>query len=177
MSEQNPDSGSSTNSSGVSTNGQIRLDRIYLKDASFESPGTPEVFGEEWKPELNVDIGARTNGGPNGFFEVVLSTTVRAKRANGKTAYIVEAQQAGLFHIQGIAGEVLQRALGTVCPTTLFPYLRESVDALVVRGGFPPLHLAPVNFEALYRQAVAQQKNQAEAELQAKSVSADAVKH
>ena len=173
MSEQNADSATPTGSG----NGQIRLDRIYLKDASFESPGTPEVFGEEWKPELNVDIGARTNGGPNGLFEVVLSTTVRAKRANGKTAYIVEAQQAGLFHVQGIVGEMLQRALGTICPTTLFPYLRESVDALVVRGGFPPLHLAPVNFEALYRQAVAQQKTQAQSETQVNSTSPNAVKH
>jgi len=173
MSEQNSDPGAAAGS----ITGQIRLERIYLKDASFESPGTPEVFGEEWKPELNVDIAARTNSGPNGLFEVVLSTTVRAKRTNGKTAYIVETQQAGLFHVQGIVGEVLQRALGTVCPTTLFPYLRESVDALVVRGGFPPLHLAPVNFEALYRQAVAQQKTHAEAGQQTKSVSPDAVKH
>ncbi len=170
MSEQNSDTVS------TSASGQIRLERIYLKDASFESPGTPEVFGEEWKPELNVDIGTRTHSGPNGLFEVILSTTVRAKRANGKTAYIVETQQAGLFHVQGIAGEVLQRALGTICPTTLFPYLRESVDALVVRGGFPPLHLAPVNFEALYRQAVAQKKAQIDAGEQTKSAP-DAVKH
>ena len=165
MSDQSPETSAPS--------AQIRLDRIYLKDASFESPGTPDVFAEEWKPELNVDIGARTNGGPNGLFEVVLSATVRAKRAGGKTAYIVEAQQAGLFQVLGLTGELLQRALGTVCPTTLFPYLRESVDALVVKGGFPPLHLAPVNFEALYRQALAQQQ----AEQQKKDPAGDAVKH
>jgi len=139
---------------------QVRLDRIYLKDSSFESPGTPEVFGEEWKPELNVDIGTRANSGPAGRFEVVLSATVRAKRGNGKTAFIVEVQQAGLFQIQGLAGEMLQLALGTVCPTTLFPYLREAIDSLVVRGGFPALHLAPVNFDALFKQAMAQQQQQ-----------------
>jgi len=139
---------------------QVRLERIYLKDSSFESPGTPEVFVEEWKPEINVDIGTKANAGPNGRFEVVLSGTIRAKRASGKTAFIVEVQQAGLFFIQGLSGDMLQMALGTVCPTTLFPYLRETIDNLVVKGGFPALHLAPVNFDALFRQAVAERQAQ-----------------
>jgi preprotein translocase subunit SecB len=139
---------------------QVRLERIYLKDSSFESPGTPDVFVEEWKPEINVDIGTRANTGPNGRFEVVLSGTIRAKRASGKTAFIVEVQQAGLFFIQGLSGDMLQMALGTVCPTTLFPYLRETIDNLVVKGGFPALHLAPVNFDALFRQAVAERQAQ-----------------
>ncbi|MBM4203186.1 MAG: protein-export chaperone SecB [Gammaproteobacteria bacterium] len=139
---------------------QVRLERIYLKDSSFESPGTPDVFGEEWKPEINVDIGTKANTGPSSRFEVVLSGTIRAKRANGKTAFIVEVQQAGLFFIQGLSGDMLQMALGTVCPTTLFPYLRETVDNLVVKGGFPALHLAPVNFDALFRQAVAERQAQ-----------------
>lgn len=151
-------------SAGNNPPAQVRLERIYLKDSSFESPGTPEVFGEEWKPEINVDIGTRTNSGPSGRYEVVLSGTIRAKRANGKTAFIVEVQQAGLFFIQGLTGDMLQMALGTVCPTTLFPYLRESIDGLVVKGGFPPLHLAPVNFEALFRQAVAERQAQAAAQ-------------
>ena len=142
---------------------QVRLERIYLKDSSFESPGTPDVFAEEWKPEINVDIGTKASAGPSGRFEVVLSGTIRAKRANGKTAFIVEVQQAGLFFIQGLAGDMLQMALGTVCPTTLFPYLRETIDGLVVKGGFPALHLAPVNFEALFRQAVAERQAQAAA--------------
>jgi preprotein translocase subunit SecB len=140
---------------------QVRLERIYLKDSSFESPGTPDVFAEEWKPEINVDIGTRTSSGPGGRFEVVLSGTIRAKRGNGKTAFIVEVQQAGLFIVQGLSGDRLQMALGTMCPTTLFPYLRENIDSLVVKGGFPALHLAPVNFEALFRQAVAQQQAKA----------------
>ncbi|MCP5184206.1 MAG: protein-export chaperone SecB [Pseudomonadales bacterium] len=164
MSETNDNTGNNTgggNATGQDAGGpQVRLERIYLKDASFESPGTPDVFGEEWKPEMQVEIGTRTNSGPGSRFEVVLKATLRAKRPNGKTAYIVEVQQAGLFLVQGLAGDMLQMALATVCPNTLFPYLRESVDALVVKGGFPPLHLAPVNFDALYRQALAQQQQQ-----------------
>ena len=150
--------------SANTTQPQVRLERIYLKDSSFESPGTPEVFGEEWKPEINVDIGTKASAGPAGRFEVVLSGTIRAKRASGKTAFIVEVQQAGLFFIQGLNCDMLQMALGTICPTTLFPYLRETIDNLVVKGGFPALHLAPVNFDALFRQAVAERQQAAQTE-------------
>ncbi len=141
---------------------QVRLERIYVKDASFESPGAPEVFGEQWEPELSVDINSRAGQVADNRFEVVLTTTVRAKRAGGKTAFIVEVQQGGLFFIDGVGGEVLQRVLGTICPATIFPYLREAIDSLVIKGGFPAMHLAPVNFDALYAQAVAQRKAEAE---------------
>ena len=138
--------------------GQVRLERIYLKDSSFESPSAPEVFTEAWQPEVSVDINTRSNAVDDTRVEVVLTVTVRAKRASGKTGFIVEVQQAGLFVITGLDVPTKQQALGTVCPATLFPYLREAVDNLVVKGGFPALQLAPVNFEALFAQAVAEHR-------------------
>ena len=149
----------SARSEGVS-GGQIRLERLYLKDASFESPRSPEVFGEDWKPEIQVDINTRSNIQPENRYEVLLTLTLRAKLAGGKTAFIVEIQQAGIFLVEGVEPEVLQRVLGTICPNTIFPYIRENVDSLVVKGGFPALHLAPVNFDGLYAEALRKQAAQ-----------------
>ncbi|TDJ33123.1 MAG: protein-export chaperone SecB [Gammaproteobacteria bacterium] len=146
----------STGRESVSS-GQIRLERLYLKDASFESPSTPEVFGEEWKPEVQVDINTRSNSQPDNRHEVLLTLTLRAKLAGGKTAFIVEIQQAGIFLVEGVEAEVRQRLLATTCPNTLFPYIRENVDSLIVKGGFPAMHLAPVNFDGLYTEALRQQ--------------------
>ncbi len=147
-------------SEATEQSGQVRLERIYLKDSSFESPGTPEVFTEQWQPQVSVDINSKANPMEESRFEVVLTCTVRTKRPNGKTAFIVEVQQAGIFLIEGLVPEVQQKVLGTICPSTLFPYLREAIDSLVVKGGFPALHLAPVNFDALYAQALAQRAQQ-----------------
>ncbi len=146
----------STGGEGVSS-GQVRLERLYLKDASFESPSTPDVFREEWKPEVQVDINTRSTEQPENRHEVLLTLTLRAKLGDGKTAFIVEVQQAGIFFIDGLNAETLQAVLATMCPTTLFPYIRENVDSLVVKGGFPPMHLAPVNFDALYGEALRKQ--------------------
>ncbi len=145
----------STGSESVSS-GQIRLERLYLKDASFESPITPEVFREEWKPEVQVDINTRSTLQSENRHEVLLTLTLRAK-LDGKTAFIVEVQQAGVFLIEGLNAKMLQGVLATMCPNTLFPYIRENVDSLVVKGGFPPMHLAPVNFDALYAEALRKQ--------------------
>lgn len=142
------------------SNGQVRLERLYLKDASFESPRTPAVFTESWKPEFQLDINTRSNALGEERFEVVLTATLRARTDGGKTAYIIEVQQAGVFQISGLEDEPRQRVLGTLCPGTLFPYIRETVDSLAVRGGFPPVHLAPVNFEALYAEALRKQSGE-----------------
>ena len=138
----------------------MRLERLYLKDASFESPRSPDVFAEAWQPEMHMDINSKTNTYKDNRFEVVLTVTVRAKAEGGKTAFIVEVQQAGVFVIEGVDDAARQRVLATVCPTTLFPYLRETVDSLAVRGGFPPLQLVPVNFDAVYAEALAKQDPQ-----------------
>ena len=137
---------------------QLRLERIYLKDASFESPRSPAVFGEAWKPEFSLDINTRTGRLDEQRFEVVLCATLKADGPDEKTAYIVEIQQAGIFAIANVPEGRLQQVLGTICPATLFPYVRETVDNMVVKGGFPAVHLAPVNFDALFAEAVRQQQ-------------------
>tara|TARA_A100001037_G_C15147877_1_gene637334 strand:- start:3689 stop:4168 length:480 start_codon:yes stop_codon:yes gene_type:complete len=136
------------------TAGQVRLERLYLKDASFESPRAPSVFLEEWKPEFQVDINTKAEIIDADLFEVILSITVRAKLEKGKTAFIVEVQQAGIFRIDGVEQALAKRLLATVCPNTIFPYVRETVDSMCVRGGFPAIHLAPVNFDILFEDAI-----------------------
>ena len=139
---------------------QVRLERIYLKDASWESPRSPQVFTENFQPEVQADINTRSNRIDDNLFEVVLSVTLRAKQEGGKTAFIVEVQQAGLFAVEDIEGEMLQRMLATLGPTTLFPYAREAIDSLTLKGGFPALNIAQVNFESLYADALRKQQEQ-----------------
>ena len=140
---------------------QFAMQRIYTKDISFESPATPDVFRKQWQPAVNVDLNTKSDKiDDNGNFEVVLSVTITAK-VEEETAFLVEVQQAGIFMIAGIEGEDLRRVLGTAAPNILFPYARETIDGLCVKGGFPPVMLAPVNFDALYQQALAQQAAQA----------------
>jgi preprotein translocase subunit SecB len=140
---------------------EFALERIYVKDLSFESPRAPEVFREPWQPQIQLDINTRTAGLGDERFEVVLTVTVNAKSAAGQTLMIVEVQQAGVFPIRGLADDRLRRILATHCPGILFPYIRESVDSLVVKGGFPPLMLAPVNFDAMFDEALKQRGNNA----------------
>jgi len=144
---------------------QFVLQRIYTKDLSFESPSTPDVFKKQWQPKVNVDLNTKSDKIDDaGNFEVVLTITITAK-IDDDTAFLIEVQQAGIFMIAGFEGENLRRLLGTAAPNILFPYARESIDAIAVKGGFPPVMLAPVNFDALYQQALAQaQAQQAEGE-------------
>ena len=140
---------------------QFALQRIYTKDVSFESPGSPNIFRKQWQPKINVDLNTKSDAvDEQGNFEVVLTITLTAK-VEEETAFLVEVQQAGIFMISGIEGENLRMVLGTAAPNILFPYARENIDALCVKGGFPPVMLAPVNFDALYQQAVAQSQAQA----------------
>jgi preprotein translocase subunit SecB len=136
---------------------EIALERFYLKDLSFESPRSPDVFREPWQPTMNVDINTRTQALGDDRYEVVLTVTANAKSPQGKTALIVEIQQAGIFRVKGLEGPRLQRVLATFCPNLLFPYARETLDSVVVKGTFPAIMLAPVNFDALYEQALRQQ--------------------
>ena len=146
---------------------QIRLERLYLKDASFESPQSPHVFAETWDPDMRLDINTSTNSLPKGRTEVVLRATVEAQhKTEGTVAFICEVQQAGVFVLEGGDDETKRRAIGTLCPNMLFPYVREAIDSLVIKGGFPAMQLAPVNFDALYAQA-----------LQQRAENQDAVKH
>lgn len=140
---------------------QFAIQRVYTKDVSFESPATPGIFRKQWQPKVNVDLNTRSDKvDEEGNFEVVLTITITAK-VEEETAFLVEVQQAGIFYIRGIEGEQLRRVLGTAAPNILFPYARENIDALCVKGGFPAVMLAPVNFDALYQQAVNQSDKQA----------------
>ena len=141
------------------------IQRIYVKDASFESPDSPETFRKTYNPQVNFSINNRSTKIEDNIYEVVLRLTADVKQEE-KTVFLVEVQQAGIFEISGIQGEQLERALTVGCPTILFPYGREAMDALVVKGSFPALMIAPINFESIYLQA---RKNQAEQQAAQKS--------
>lgn len=134
-----------------SNNPQFEIQRIFVKDISFESPNTPQTFVEEWKPEVSLNLETKSNRVQENIHEVVLSITATVSTAK-KTAFLIEIHQAGVFLINGFAKEQLHQMLGSFCPNILFPYAREVISDIVVRGGFPQLILAPVNFDALYAQ-------------------------
>tara|TARA_B110000503_G_scaffold104677_1_gene156148 strand:+ start:9687 stop:10181 length:495 start_codon:yes stop_codon:yes gene_type:complete len=140
---------------------QFSVQRIYTKDLSFESPSTPAVFKKQWQPKVSVDLNTKSSPiDGEGNFEVVLSITITAK-IEDETAFLIEVQQAGTFFIKGLGDDDLRRVLGTVAPNVLFPYARETIDSLCVKGAFPALMLSPVNFEAVYQQALAQSQKTA----------------
>jgi preprotein translocase subunit SecB len=134
---------------------QILIQRVYLKDMSFESPNAPQSFSGEWKPEVSVELQNKGHKVADNTYEVSLSLTITAK-SQDKTLYLAEIHQAGLFRITNVPEEAIGQVLGAFCPNILFPYAREAVDNLVARGSFPTLMLAPVNFDALYAQNIAQ---------------------
>ena len=136
------------------------LQRIYVKDISFESPRAPDIFREAWKPRINLDLNTRSQRLDTNLFEVVLTLSIEAKGEEEKAGFIVEVQQAGVFQISGLDDARLQHTLASYCPNLLFPYARETVDSLVLKGSFPALMLAPVNFDGLYAEAL--QRRQAE---------------
>ncbi len=139
------------------------IQRIYVKDVSFETPHAPEIFREEWKPEVNVDLQTKTNRLEDTIYEVVLHLTVTVKMGE-RVAFLVEVHEAGIFTLKGFAQDQLAHALGSMCPNILYPYARETISDIVIRGGFPQLLLAPVNFDALYLQHLEQQKKGNEGE-------------
>jgi len=143
--------------------GQFGIQRVYMKDASFESPNAPEIFRSQWKPQINLDLNTRSEKLADDLYEVVLTLTVTAKN-DDKTAFLVEVHQAGIFKIEGIEGPALHQTLGAFCPNLLFPYAREAIDGFVTKGSFPALMLAPVNFDAIYAQGMQQQAQKAQAE-------------
>ncbi|KTD66814.1 MULTISPECIES: protein-export chaperone SecB [Legionella] len=141
---------------------QFMIQRIYVKDLSFETPNTPAVFQQQWEPELNLELNTANTKLEEGVFEVVL--TVTATVSNKKaTAFLVEVKQAGIFTIQGAPENQLDHLLNSFCPNILFPYAREAITSQVIRGSFPQLVLAPINFDALYMQQVAEKQKETQA--------------
>ena len=141
--------------------GQFQLQRIYIKDLSFESPRAPEVFRQEWKPEVNMEINHSASKIEGDIHEVVLKVTVTVSNQE-KTAFVAEIQQAGLFMVAGIEGVQYDHVLKGLCPNVLFPYVRETISDLVARGTFPQFLMQPINFEAAFVEQMRRQQQEAQ---------------
>jgi len=142
----------STNGANAQNNEtQFAVQRIYTKDLSFESPKSPQIFQQKWEPAVELSLNSKQNALGGDFHEVILSLSVTVKTGE-EVAFIAEVQQAGIFLIKGLDEAAMHHTLAAFCPNILFPYAREALDNLVVRGSFPALMLAPVNFDALYAQ-------------------------
>jgi preprotein translocase subunit SecB len=140
---------------------QVGIQRIYTKDVSFEAPNVPEIFQDaNFKPEIKMEMNSKSRKVADDFYEVVLTITLTAAQGE-TTGFLVEVQQAGVFGVRGLNEAQLRHLLSTFCPEALYPYAREVISGLITKGGFPPIYLAPVNFEALFRAQLAQQQQQA----------------
>lgn len=142
---------------------QFALQRIYVKDLSFEAPMGANAFTKEWAPQVSQDINTKTAQLDENNFEVVLTLTVTVKLGE-ETAFLVEVHQAGIFAITGFDQAQLAPVLGSTCPNILFPYAREAIDNMCARGSFPALMLPPINFDALFQAAVQQAQSQAQSQ-------------
>jgi preprotein translocase subunit SecB len=129
----------------------FQIEKVYLKDSSLEIPHAPKVFLEQNQPQLEVQINTGAEGFAEGYYEVTVTATVTA-RVGERTLFLAEARQAGIFQVRGVSEQELPPLLGVACPTVIYPYLRETIQDMVARGGFPPVILAPLSFEALYLQ-------------------------
>ena len=141
------------------------IEKIYVKDLSLECPGSPQSFRTQEAPHIEVGLRTRGEQVDPDVYECVLTVTLTAKAAD-KTLFLVEASQAGIFTIRGVPPEHLQPVLAINCPTVLFPYVRETLADAVGRAGFPPVHLAPINFEAIYQQQQEQMQQPVPAPIQ-----------
>ena len=138
---------------------QFSIQKIYVKDVSFEVPSAPQIFSEPGQPQLELNLNQKVGRVADGMFEVVLGVTLTCKLGD-KTIYLAEIQQAGLFALAGFDDRTLDMMLGTYCPNVLFPYARQFLGELVAQGGFPPFYLQPINFEALYAEGLRRRAEQ-----------------
>lgn len=128
---------------------QFAIQKVYTRNVSFEAPNSPEIFTQDFQPQLDVDLNVESRSLEDGVFHVVVRVTATTKM-DDKTAFLCEVEQAGIFTLMGFDEGETNYLLGVQCPNTLFPYAREAVSDLVTRGGFPQLLLEPVNFEGIY---------------------------
>ena len=148
-----------TQANGAAAAGaQLSLQKVYIKDASFEVPGAPQIFQDQGQPQIQLNLSQQVGTLANDVYEVVLTVTVTCKLAE-KTAYLAEVQQAGVFGLSGFDNQNREAVLATYCPNVLFPYARQAVSDLIQNGGFPPFLMQPINFESLYAE---QMKRRAE---------------
>lgn len=139
----------------------FNIQRVFVKDASFESPNSPEIFKKSWEPQVNLDMNTRAVDLGENAYEITLMLTVTAK-IEDDVAFIAEIQQAGIFTIANFPQDTLNQMLAAYAPNILFPYARTTIDNMIVQGSFPALMLAPINFEGLYQQKLADEKAKAE---------------
>ncbi|MEI7514930.1 MAG: protein-export chaperone SecB [Betaproteobacteria bacterium] len=129
----------------------FQIQRVYLKEASLEQPNSPAILLEQEQPSVDIQLGIEANPVADGIFEVCVTATVQTK-IKDKTVFLVEAKQAGIFEIRNLAPEQMGPIMGIACPQIVYPYLRGNVADLIQRGGFPPVHLSEINFQAMYEQ-------------------------
>lgn len=151
MSEQN---------ANVPEQAVFSIEKLYVKDISLEVPHAPQIFLEQETPEVDMKISTEGAKIEEEYFNCSITVTVTAKLQNGRVVFLNEVTQSGIFRISNIPEEDIQLLLGVACPNILFPYAREVISNTVIRAGFPPVLLAPINFEAMYNQAQEQQKVQ-----------------
>jgi len=138
---------------------EFGIQRIYIKDISYESPNSPGIFKPEWEPQVDFNMSVDVYKLEPEVHEVVLKITVGVK-SKEKTAFLIEVKQAGIFNLKNFPDDQLRYMLGSYCPGILFPYARELVSELVTRGTFPPLYLTPVNFDAMYQQHLEKEQHE-----------------
>ena len=143
---------------------QLAIQKIYIKDFSFESPHTPQVFTKtDWAPKTDLNLRSSHTAGADNNHEVVLTISVEAKEED-QTLFLVELHQAGLFHMSGYSDDEFKALVGSFCPNILFPYAREAIASIISKGGFPEFVLQPINFDALYAQGMAQAQAKTESD-------------
>ena len=148
----------------AATGPAFTVEKIYVKDVSFESPNAPSIFNDQVQPELQLNLNQQVQRLGENAFEVVLAVTLTCQ-AGERTAYVAEVKQAGVFGLVGLDPQSIDVLLGTQCPNILFPYVRSMVSDLIQAGGFPPFYLQPINFEGLYAETLRQRQAQGEASL------------
>jgi preprotein translocase subunit SecB len=137
----------------------FQIQRVYLKEASLEQPNSPAILLEQQQPAVDIQLGVEANQAADGVFEICVTATVQTKIAD-KTVFLVECKQAGIFEIRNVPEEQIGAIIGIACPQIVYPYLRANVADIVTRAGFPPVHLAEINFQAMYEQQQAEAAQQ-----------------
>ncbi|MEY4754871.1 MAG: hypothetical protein RJA44_2546 [Pseudomonadota bacterium] len=128
----------------------FQIQRVYVKDLSLEQPNSPQILIEQGQPQVDINLGVEISPVAEGIYEVSVTATVHTKLSEDRTLFLVEAKQAGIFEIRNIPDDQIQPILGIACPGIVYPYLRAVVADIISRAGFPPVHLAEVNFQAMF---------------------------
>ena len=133
----------------------FQIQRVYLKEASMEQPNSPAILLEQEQPSVDIQLGIEANPVADGVFEVSVTATVHTK-IKDKTVFLVEVKQAGIFEVRNLPEDQMGPIMGIACPQIVYPYLRGNVADMIQRGGFPPVHLSEINFQAMYEQQQSQ---------------------